>query len=98
MLHSRHDASANWSTFKLAAAAAGISVLAGCAVAMPLRPLATASQDGRDRNFACTANSKCPYAITGPRRNSHGTQLFRGGNIDDDPPDFILNGQADILR
>jgi hypothetical protein len=98
MLHSRHEASANWNTLKLAAAAAAMAVLAGCAVAVPLRPLASASQDSRDRNFACTTNSKCPHAITGPKRNSHGTQLFRGGNIDDDPPDFILNGQADILR
>ena len=98
MLHSRLEVFANWNTLKFAAVAAGVFLLSGCAVAVPLRSVATASQDGRDRNFACTANSKCPYAITGPRGNSHGTQLFSGGNIEDDPPDFILNGQADILR
>ena len=97
-MRSRAEASADRAILKLGAAAAAIAVLAGCAIAVPLRPLATASQDSRDRNPACTANSKCPHAITAPRRNSHGTQLFRGGNIDDDPPDFILNGQADILR
>ena len=50
MLHSRHE-HPNWNTLKLAAAAAGISVLAGCAVAVPLRPLATASQDARRSRF-----------------------------------------------
>jgi|SRR5262245_1573850 len=97
-MYSRAEASVDRTILKLGAAAAAMAVLAGCAIAVPLRPLATASQDSRDRNFACTANSKCPHAITGPKRNSQGTQLFRGGNIDDDPPDFILNGQADVLR
>jgi hypothetical protein len=97
-MHSRAEASTDRAILKLGAAAAAMAVLAGCAIAVPLRPLATASQDSRDRNFACTTNSKCPHAITGPKRNSHGTQLIRGGNIDDDPPDFILNGQADVLR
>jgi hypothetical protein len=48
MLHSR---SANWNTLKLAAAAAAVTVLGGCAVAVPLRPLTTASQDSRDRLY-----------------------------------------------
>ena len=95
MLHSRHDASANWSTFKLAAAAAGISVLAGCAVAMPLRPLATASQDGRHH---CTPSSKCPNANTSHQRTSHRSRPVGGGHIADDPPDFIVNGEQDMLR
>ena len=98
MLHSRHDASANWSTFKLAAAAAGISVLAGCAVAMPLRPLATASQDGRRHDFACTPSSKCPNANTSHQRTSHRSQPVGGGHIAHDPPDFIVNGEQDMLR
>ena len=95
MLHSR---SANWNTLKLAAAAAGISVLAGCAVAVPLRPLTTASQDGRDRNFACTANPKCSKAITSDQRTSRRSQPVGGGNVADDPPDFILNGEERVLR
>lgn len=97
MLHLRYEASANWNTLKFAAAVVGISVLSGCAVTVPLRPLATASQDGRDRNFACTANSKCPNAITS-QRNSHRSQPVGGGHIADDPPDFILNGEAGMLR
>ena len=95
MLHSRHDASANWSTFKLAVAVAGISVLAGCAVAMPLRPLATASQDGRHH---CTPSSKCPNANMSHQRTSHRSQPVGGGHIADDPPDFIVNGEQDMLR
>jgi hypothetical protein len=98
MLHSRHEASANWNTLKLAAAAAGISVLAGCAIAVPLRPLATASQDGRDHDFACRANSKCPNAITSHQRTSRRSQPVGGGSIADDPPDFILNREEGMPR
>jgi hypothetical protein len=95
MLHSR---SANWNTLKLAAAAAAVAVLAGCAVAVPLRPLTTASQDSRDRDFACTANSKCTKAIMSNRRTSRSSQPVAGGNIVDDPPDFILNGPDGMLN
>jgi hypothetical protein len=98
MLHSRHEASANWNTLKLAAAAAGISMLAGCAVAVPLRPLATTSQDGRDRDFACTTNSKCPNSIASHRRTSRRSQPVGGGSIADDPPDFILNSEEGMPR
>jgi hypothetical protein len=98
MLHSRHEASAKWNTLKLAAAAAGISVLAGCAVAVPLRPAATASQDGPARDPACTVNSNCPKAITNHQRTSRRSQPVGGGNIADDPPDFILNSEAGMLR
>jgi hypothetical protein len=50
-------------------------------------PLATSSQDSRNRDFACTGGSKC--------RNGHQVAYRRsqpvgGGKIDDDPPDFIL--------
>ena len=98
MLHSPHEVFANWNTLKFAAVAAGVFLLSGCAVAVPLRPVATASQDGRDRNFACTANSKCSSAITSHQRNSRRSQLVGGGHIADDPPDFILNGEAGMLR
>jgi|RhiMetStandDraft_8_1073273.scaffolds.fasta_scaffold193616_1 hypothetical protein len=98
MLHSRHEASANWNTLKLVAAAAGISVLAGCAVAVPLRPLATTSQDGRDRDFACTTNSKCPNSIASHQRTSRRSQPVGGGSIADDPPDFILNSEEGMPR
>jgi hypothetical protein len=98
MLHSQHEASANWNTLKLVAAAAGISVLAGCAVAVPLRPLATTSQDGRDRDFACTTNSKCPNSIASHQRTSRRSQPVGGGSIADDPPDFILNSEEGMPR
>ena len=98
MLHSPHEVFANWNTLKFAAVAAGVFLLSGCAVAVPLRPVATASQDGRDRNFACMANSKCSSAITSHQRNSSRSQLVGGGHIADDPPDFILNGEAGMLR
>jgi hypothetical protein len=97
MLHSRSESPANWNALKLAAATAAMAVLAGCAIAVPLRPLATASQDSRDRDFACRANSKCANAITNHRLTSHHSQPIGGDNIPDDPPDFILNSQADML-
>jgi hypothetical protein len=98
MLHSRHEASVNWNTLRLTAAAAGISVLAGCAIAVPLRPLAPASQHGRDHDFVCTANSKCPNAFTSHQRTSRRSQPVGSGNIVDDPPDFILNSEAGMPR
>jgi len=98
MLHRKYEAFANWNALKFSAAIVGmIHVLSGCAVAV-LRPLATASQDSRDRNFACTANSKCSNAITSHPRNSLRSQPVGGGKIPDDPPDFILNGEASMLR
>ena len=98
MLHLRYEASAYWNTLKFAAAVVGmISVLSGCAVAV-LRPLATASQDSRDRNFACTANSKCPNANTSHQRSSRRSQPVGSGHIADDPPDFILKGEASMLQ
>jgi len=98
MLHSGPGASANWNALKLAATVAVLAALAGCAVTMPLRPLTTASQDSRDRDFACTANSKCRNAITGRRPTSRPSQPASGGNIADDPPDFILNSPEGMLR
>jgi hypothetical protein len=98
MLHSRQRSSANWNTLKLATAAAAMAVLAGCAVAVRLPPLTTASRDNRNRDFACTANSKCSNAITSHQAPSRRSQPVGGGNIADDPPDFILNGEASMLR
>jgi hypothetical protein len=57
MLNSELKASGNWNIMKFAAATAAMALLAGCAVAVPLRPLTTFSQDSRD--VACTGNSKC---------------------------------------
>jgi|SRR5262245_19079832 len=93
-MRSRPEASASWKTLKWAVVAAAIAVLAGCAVAVPLRPLIMASQDDRNRDLACTANSKCPTATTSHRRTSRRSQPVGDGNIADDPPDFILNSEA----
>jgi hypothetical protein len=87
-------ASARSNTLTLVVLAAGALVLAGCAVAVPLRPLTTASQDPRDR-VACTANSKCANAITAQLRSS---QPVGAGSIADDPPDFILNDPEVMLH
>ena len=97
MLHLRPGASANWNTLKWAAAVGALAALAGCAVAVPLRPLTMASQDSRDRDFACAGNPKCRNAPS-RRPTSRPSQPAGGGNIADDPPDFILNGPEGMLR
>ena len=97
MVHSRQGSSANWNTLKLATAAGAMVMLAGCAVAR-LSPLTTASRDNRNREFACTANSKCSNAITSHQSPSRRLQPAGGDNIADDPPDFILNGPEGMLR
>ena len=91
---SRPEASASSITLKLAILVAEAIMLAGCAVAVPLRPLTTASQDSRGR-VACTANSKCANAITAQLRPS---QPVGAGSIADDPPDFILNDPEVMLH
>ena len=87
MLHSRSKISANRS-IKLAVAAAAMALLAGCAVTMPLRPLATFSQSGR-ADFACRTGAKCSNGTTDHRVSYRRSQLVGGSKIDDDPPDFI---------
>jgi hypothetical protein len=87
MLDSEPKASGNRNIMKFVAAATAMAVLASCAVAVPLPPLATSSQDSRNRDFACTDGSKC--------RNGHQiayrrSQPVGSSKIDDDPPDFIL--------
>jgi hypothetical protein len=88
MLHSRSKISANRS-IKLAVAAAAMALLAGCAVTMPLRPLATFSQCGRALDFACRTGAKCSNGTTDHRVSYRRSQLIGGSKIDDDPPDFI---------
>ena len=65
MLHPEPGRSANRNTTKLAVAAAAMTLLSGCAMAMPLRPLATSSQDSRDRDFYCRADPKCSHKSVG---------------------------------
>jgi hypothetical protein len=98
MLHSQSDSSVTWNTLKFAATATAMAILAGCVVAVPLRPLTTASQHSHDRDVACTVNSNCPNAIKSHRRISRHLQPSGDGNIADDPPDFILNSEEGVLR
>ena len=77
MLHSESEASTNRHIMKFAAAAVAMAVLAGCAIAVPLRPLATSSQSSRDRDLA--RDDRVAY---------HRSQPVRRDKIDD-PPDFI---------
>jgi hypothetical protein len=92
MLHSEPEEYANWKTVKFASAAAEMALLAGCAVAVPLRPLATYSQSTSNGDFACTANPRCPNGST-DRRVAYRRSQPDTAKFDDGPPDFILNSQ-----
>jgi hypothetical protein len=99
MIHVRPEAYANWNTLKLIVAAALFAALAGCAIAVPLRPLTMASQHRGDRDFGCVAGPKCRNATTGHRHTSRPSQVVVGGNVaEDDPPEFILNSPEGMLR
>ena len=89
MLHPERGRSANRNTTKLAVAAAAMTLLSGCAMAMPLRPLATSSQDSRDRDFYCRADPKCSHRGAARRIAYQRSQPVDGGQIHD-PPDFNL--------
>jgi hypothetical protein len=99
VLHSVPGTSANRNIRKLATAAAAMTVLAGCAMAVPLRPLAVSSQDSRDVDFYCRADPKCSHRSAERRMAYRRSQPVDGGQIHD-PPDFILNGgeQEGALR
>ena len=83
MLHPERGRSANRNTTKLAVAAAAMTLLSGCAMAMPLRPLATSSQDSRDRD------PKCSHRGAERRIAYQRSQPVDSGQIHD-PPDFNL--------
>jgi hypothetical protein len=68
-----------------------MAVLAGCAMSMPLRPLATSSQLSRQNNLACSAHPKCLHDNSDHRVAYRTSQPVNGVKVDDDPPDFILN-------
>ena len=74
---------------RFAALAAVISTLAGCAVAVPLRPLPTSS-DG----LACTASSRCPNATTSRPVAHRPSQPVR----DQDPPLAPVRNETVIYR
>ena len=81
------------SILKFAAAATAMMILAGCAVTMPLPPLATSN---RDSHFACRADSKCPNETKNARVANRRLKPIGDGRIDDNPPDFIVNGGSHV--
>src|ERR1700724_766325 len=91
MLHSEPRRSAYRSSTRLAAAAAAMTVLAGCAMTVPLRSLAISSQDSRDRDFYCRTDSKCSHGSAARRIAYQRPQPVDGDQIHD-PPDFIVKG------
>src|SRR5436190_24342007 len=98
MLTSKPQAPGSRNITKFAAAAAAAAVLTGCAVSMPLRPLATSSQNSPEGQVGCKAGSKCPREAMNHRVRCRHSQTVRAAKIDDDPPDFILNGGDQVGR
>jgi len=92
MLNSEPEPIGSQNIRKFVAAAAAMAALAGCAIAVPLPPLATSFQESRGGHFACKAGSKCPNETPNHRVAYRRSQPAGHGKIDDDPPDFILNG------
>jgi len=92
MLTSKPQAPRSRNITKFAAAAAVVAMLTGCAVSMPLRPLAASSQENAEGQFGCKAESKCPHETMNHRIAYGRSQPVRAPKVDDDPPDFILNG------
>ena len=90
VLHLEPEASGIRNIMKFAAAATAMTVLAGCAVVVPLPPLATFSQDSRHGEFACATGSKCPN-VTRDSRLTYRRSQTGDSKIGEDPPDFILN-------
>jgi len=91
VLHSEPGASVTRKSIKFATVAVAMAVLAGCAISMPLRPLAASSQLSRRNNLACNAHPKCLHDNSDHRVAYRASQPVNGANVDDDPPDFILN-------
>jgi hypothetical protein len=78
-------------SLKFIAAAAAMIMLAGCAVKMPFPPLATSSPHSQ---FACNAGSKCTNETKNPWVANHRSRPIDRVRIDDNPPDFIVNGSS----
>ena len=83
------------SIMKFAATAAAMSVLPGCALTMPFPPLATSFQDSHDWHRDCRVGFKC-YETSNPRVAYRPSKPANDPKIDDDTPDFIVNGGDQI--
>ncbi len=94
------EATANWNAIKFVAMGVIVAFLAGCAVAVPLRPLATSSQNSGDGHLSCSADRKCSNGST-DHRVAYRSKTVRDTTIisQDDPPDFILDSDdQDAVR
>ena len=89
MLISDLEAPGSPSIMKFAAAAAAMTMLAGCAVTMPFPTIGTPTPDW---HVACNTGSKCSNEAKNPRVANRRSKPIDDVRIDDDPPDFIVNG------
>jgi hypothetical protein len=94
------EAAGSPSIIKLAAAVGAMAVLTGCAVTMPFPPLASPFQGSRDWHPVCRVGSKCSNETSNSRVAYRRSKPADDGKIDDDPPEFIVNGgdQVDTKR
>jgi len=74
---------------KFVGVSAAMSMLASCAIAVPLRPLALHGRS--ESELACTADSRCSNGNRDRQAAHRHLRPIANGNIDDAPPDFILN-------
>jgi hypothetical protein len=91
MLNSEPETSANRKIVKFAAALTAGAMLASCAIAIPLPPLATTFRGSHSDNIACKAGSNCPMGTTSPHRVDPRSQPVSRGKMAEDTPDFIRN-------
>jgi hypothetical protein len=86
------EAAANWNAIKFVAIGVTVALLAGCAVAVPLRPLATSSQNSRDGHLSCSADRKCSNVSTDHLVTIR-SKILRDTKVisQNDPPHFIVD-------
>jgi len=95
MLISDLEAPGSPSIMKFAAAAAAMTMLAGCAVTMPFPTIATPTPDWQstDKQLINFMMLGLPGASrSDPRVANRRSKPIDDVRIDDDPPDFIVNG------
>ena len=88
-MNSEPETSADWKTVKIAVVLAAAAMLASCAIAVPLAPVATTFQDSGASHLACKAGSDCPQGSS--RRADRRSQTVSRAKMAEDPPDFIRN-------
>ena len=94
MLNLKPETSANRKIVKIAVALIAGAMLAGCAIAVPLPPLATTFRSSHSGDVACKVGSNCPMGTSSPHRVDRRSQPTSPGKMVEDPPDFIRNWAA----